>query len=389
MRTQAILITLLLLTTSVFGVRDFYIGILGNEELHEFEYTVVQGAYDVWAEGELVLTIRKDQTLVITSDGMNELIMSNGTSEVMKDRSQLKAIIIRFIGKEPSNEFRIEVSGDASEAYGYQDDLLITNKDSTLNLINVIGVESYLQGVIKAEIGNLYDPEFLKTMAVVSRTYAIRNIFRHYTEGYDLCDNVHCQVFIGIRGLDGRIVKAIRQTEEEVIVDEEYKIIQAVYHSNSGGLTESGGAVWTTTTPYLQSKIDTFSRKGKHYFWTYQISTDSWEYYLSKKMNEKVTDYALDTLMLRRPYYSCQGKRIPMQTIRKDLGLKSTLFVMKQRGDQIKFIGRGYGHGVGLSQEGAFRMSRLGFTYEETIYFYYTNVEIVSYKIFSSFHGTW
>ena len=71
---------------------------------------------------------------------------------------------------------------------------------------------------------------------------------------------------------------------------------------------------------------------------------------------------------------------IPLMEIRTDLGLRSTFFSVKVEGDSVILNGRGYGHGVGLCQEGAMAMASKGFDFKKIIEFYYKGVVILDIK---------
>ena len=73
--------------------------------------------------------------------------------------------------------------------------------------------------------------------------------------------------------------------------------------------------------------------------------------------------------------------QIPLTEVRKDWGLKSTYFSINDNGDLLSFKGKGFGHGVGLSQEGAMRMIELGYDFLEVLRFYYTDVHLIDMKM--------
>ena len=79
----------------------------------------------------------------------------------------------------------------------------------------------------------------------------------------------------------------------------------------------------------------------------------------------------------RAIYFIDQDLKIPLKTIRADFKLKSTYFSIEQLGDSVKFNGRGYGHGVGLCQEGAMRMAKLKYPYKDILQFYFKDVHLV------------
>ena len=72
---------------------------------------------------------------------------------------------------------------------------------------------------------------------------------------------------------------------------------------------------------------------------------------------------------------------IPRRAMRTDLKLRSTQFQIEATSTEVVFKGRGFGHGVGLCQEGAMRMSQLGYTYKDIIHFYYTDVHLIQRRM--------
>jgi stage II sporulation protein D len=117
--------------------------------------------------------------------------------------------------------------------------------------------------------------------------------------------------------------------------------------------------------------------------WEYKILQTNWLDYLSSRFNYNITDpakknYALTFKQDTRQVYFADS--IPLTIIRQDLGLKSTWFsIVDQQGGYLIFKGKGYGHGVGLSQQGAIRMAQLGYSYMDIIKFYYKDVNVVNY----------
>ena len=84
----------------------------------------------------------------------------------------------------------------------------------------------------------------------------------------------------------------------------------------------------------------------------------------------------------RKINFEYAGLKIPLKTVRTDLQLKSTFFSLEpnENGDTIVFKGRGFGHGIGMCQEGAMRMTKLGYNYKEVLSFYYKNVHLINLK---------
>jgi stage II sporulation protein D len=214
------------------------------------------------------------------------------------------------------------------------------------------------------------------------RTYAVDNHDRHLEEGFHLCDGTHCQAFKGLGTSSKTIEKAVESTNDMVVVDSAYQFITAAYHSNSGGITEDAMNVWLQNMPYLKSFPDPYSLKGRNTSWEKTINRQQWENYLiNHDLKFPVNNYT-QINDDRQASYVIGNIEIPYSRIRKDWNLRSSFFSIHDDGDRVLLKGKGYGHGVGMSQEGAMEMARRGHTFKEIIHFYFKNVSITTlYKI--------
>ncbi len=135
--------------------------------------------------------------------------------------------------------------------------LLRLTPRATLHVVNRLGVEDYLKGVVPAEMGpRVYDePEALKAQAVAARTYALKHRGDVANEGYDLCATPRCQVYGGVAAEQPLSSRAVDETAGEVLVFDG-ALADAVFTSTCGGRTENGADVFTTAAsprPYLVS----------------------------------------------------------------------------------------------------------------------------------------
>ncbi len=170
------------------------------------------------------------------------------------------------------------------------------------------------------------------------------------------------------------------QSSGETIVDADGNLIDTPFHSNSGGQTANSEDVWRTALPYLRSVQDTFSYRMRQSNWTKVISKDKWLNYFSKthKLNTQDPEVRNTLLTFSQPQRQARILGVPLTRVRTDFGLKSTFFSVStdsKTGDVI-LSGHGYGHGVGLSQEGTIRMVSLGIAYDSIIRHYYTGAQI-------------
>lgn len=261
----------------------------------------------------------------------------------------------------------------------YEGNLIVsTFNKSTLKIINDVDFETYLAGVVQSEIYGKHSDIF-RIQAIISRTWALRNMNKHKGDGYNFCDYVHCQAYQN-RCVRPDIMLGTMQSSGETIVDADGKLIDTPFHSNSGGQTANSEDVWRSALPYLRSVQDTFSLHMKQSNWTKVIPKDRWLNYFAKTHKLNVQDASVRNTLLnfQQPQRVAKLLGVPLTRVRTDFGLKSTFFSVStdpKSGDVI-LSGHGYGHGVGLSQEGTIRMVGLGIAYDSIIRHYYSGASI-------------
>jgi stage II sporulation protein D len=168
-------------------------------------------------------------------------------------------------------------------------------------------------------------------------------------------------------------------------------LIVAAFHSNSGGQTANSEDVWGARTTYLKSVNDTFSLHMPNARWERKMLTEDWLSYLKIKHNYPIEDEQAKNIALnfrqwdRKIYLEAKNVKVPLKNVRQDLQLKSTLFSIYPVGDSVVFKGKGYGHSLGMSQEGAMRMTKLGYKYIDVLNFYYRNIQIIDMRKLSFF----
>ncbi|HOJ92964.1 MAG TPA: SpoIID/LytB domain-containing protein [Dictyoglomaceae bacterium] len=260
-----------------------------------------------------------------------------------------------------------------SKAYrGY----LEINKDSWI--INILNMEEYLFSVVPSEMPAFYPMEALKAQAVASRTYALVSRGRH--GGFDLCNNTHCQVYKGVVAENERSNKAVLDTLGEIVVYNGSPI-KAFFHSSSGGYTENSENVWGEYLPYLRAVKDVDELFLDT--WTLNFSVD---YFVDKLKAAHINlnnSFSIElekteTGRVRRLLFKDDQYIYDMNgtTFRQLFNLPSTLFDILLNGNGIlTLVGRGNGHGVGLSQKGAKVLAERGYNYKEILKYYYQKVE--------------
>ncbi len=292
---------------------------------------------------------------------------------------------VKFIN-ESNNELKIKLIDPDRKIRVYQGNISVNVSEGLLRLINEIPLDSYIAGVTEAEAGSKANIEFYKVQAILARTFALAQINKHVTEGFSLCDQVHCQAYFG-KPHELSINRAVEVTKGKVVVDQNLNLIVAAFHSNSGGQTANSEDVWGKATPYLRSIIDTFSTRMPNAKWERKMLTEDWLSYLKIKHNFPVDKMDVKEAALnfnqdrRKVYLEYNNNKVLLKNIRQDLQLKSTYFNVKQCGrDSIVFTGKGYGHGLGMCQEGAMRMAKLGYSYTDILNFYYQDILLIDLR---------
>jgi stage II sporulation protein D len=280
--------------------------------------------------------------------------------------------------------FRIRPLQPELESRIYDDDLVVSAGDRFMTLVNRVDMDKYLAGVVEAEAGANAEKEFYKAQSILCRTFTLKNLDRHLSEGFSLCDGVHCQAYRGKSLKNPDILTAILETTGLVLADYHFRLITAAYHSNSGGQTQRASEVWLTDADYLQSVVDPFSLHQPHAKWRDTISFSDWKSYLLEngmKSVRKIPDEIIYVEQMRRKKYFILDKdSIRMTKIREDWGFPSAFFDMFPDGDSILIWGKGYGHGIGLSQEGAMKMAMDGYTFRDILQFYFYEVRLMDYR---------
>jgi stage II sporulation protein D len=266
--------------------------------------------------------------------------------------------------------------------------LLFRSKDGDLVTVNVLGLEDYLLGVVPCEIGpiDVRTLEAAKAQAVAARSFTLSRLGRRQGLGHDLFDSfLRDQEYRGTERETELSRQAVLATRGEVL---EYRseVCEALYHGNCGGVTANG------SKPYLKSAPDTpgHVRSRKAYCagrpnssWQTSISRDSLDAVASKLSGKRCRVRGCKVDADRSGRAECvelatdRGRvRVPGSSFRMAMGLKSTAFAMNVRNRYVTFAGRGWGHGVGMCQDGAMAMSEAGSDYQEILRHYYSDVRL-------------
>ena len=258
--------------------------------------------------------------------------------------------------------------------------------NNALLVINHVGLDAYLYGVLPREVSHSWPEQALKAQAICARTYALYHMIKREQEMYDVFSTTTSQVYGG-KDVEKRETKRAIDATKGRILTYDRKIALTLYHANSGGATETMDGVWGGALPYLTIVEDRFSEGQPGY---------SWELTLSRKqIYKRLKAYGLPVVSLRdiTPDERAPTGRIKTLRVVQDgdsfvltgnsfrlmLGpgqLKSANFDVTRTKDTFIFHGKGYGHGVGMSQWGAHGMARSGYSFEDILRFYYPGTTI-------------
>ena len=350
-------------------------------------------------------------------------------SVTIRDKSG-KTILI-YVG---GNNFNLAV-GSAGDLYityegtSYRDMFEFVRKGNKADIISNVTMQHYLYGVVPSEIGPSSPLEAQKAQAICARTYAVKNLGRHSKDGFNLCASTCCQVYFGMKKESQQSSKAVDETDGKIIT---YKgePITAVYSAHSGGRTANVEDVWGSPYDYLKGVEDIHCTD---YEWEaeldYEVLTASLQkkgYNIGNVTKVEITGVNPEGRVTELTVTGTSGtKSFLREATRTILGLKSQIYTIGggniiypvvsssgQSGTDIlkksiitangtktpkgsvyvkngkgeikllsgsggnKIYGKGYGHGVGMSQCGAMGYARDGWNYEQILKHYYTGVEI-------------
>jgi stage II sporulation protein D len=338
-------------------------------------FSVTGGSYVLNTFSGSKLTVRKNESVLITRYNGHLAIKSGTEKGFMCDSLTLS-------GTTGNDRFSLRINGSKAVRQFYSGDLQCFPDLGTILMINTCSVETYIAGVVQAEGGRGQGREYFKTQAILARTYLYKYFEKHLPDRYNVCDNTHCQAYSGLSG-DSLISRAALETRGLVVLDSDGNLVISAFHSNCGGETSDPVDVWLTGMPYLKKKADPNCITSHNAAWEKRISLKDWvelmqrHGYQGRTGDPSVFSY---TQKSRQYYYKIGAFTMPLNSIRSELNLRSTFFSVVPEGDSVILKGRGYGHGVGLCQEGAMSMAARGSSYRQIIDFYYSGIIITDIK---------
>lgn len=259
----------------------------------------------------------------------------------------------------------------------YEGDLNILSDNKGIYVVKTLPFNQYLEGVVASESGNDWELEALKAQSIVSRTYAMFFKTLNAGKNYHITSSVNDQLYKG-NNSDSKISRAVKNTENEILTHK-HAPIKAFFHATCEGKTELPEEIWDESYPYIRS-VDCRNKNAPYENWKRRFSLEIIGRAMGmKELKDIVIDSYTSTGRAKTIKFILSDESSPSVTVkaidfRKTLGYKevpSTLFTVSVKNDVLLLRGKGYGHGVGLSQWGALEMARQGKGYKEILSHYY------------------
>lgn len=342
------------------------------------------------AEGRTTLSVASGGGLTITDATGRRILAQRRGGEPFRLLLRGDAVLIRETGA--SSSMLLVWPGRLPtvnlEGQPYRGRLEVRRLNGGLGAVNVVDLEEYLQGVLKDEIPPGWPAEAAKAMAVVARTYAVYQIEQNLGGFFHLRATTASQVYGGAMGEDARTSWAVQATRGQILTFGGQPIA-AFYHSCSGGATEDALDVFGPNFDTVIGVKDDFSLSCPYSLWVERLSTQQVERGLQRagyavgrvlKIEDLLRSRTGRILRLAvhhtRGTLTLEGKRF-REALGNDI-IRSTDFEVRADPGGFTFVGRGWGHGVGLSQWGAKEMADLAYQHRDILRFYYPLAEIGS-----------
>ena len=335
---------------AVQGSPDLFVAPNGNE--------------DAWTHHDATLILRADNDSLFVND-------------VLWEHSEL---IIRGGHKD-----RLQVNGR-----WYRSRMSVRAENGRVMVVNYVGLEHYLYGVLPRETYVSWPTAALQAQAVAARTYALYHMLVRQGYSYDVLSTTSSQVYGGLDREHPATNRAVDATRDLVLFNDR-QLVLALYHANSGGVVEAVEDVWGARLPYLRRVVDTHSLPGRDARWTCSLR--------ASEVVERLAHYgvACGNIESMHPVMRSGSGRVEQvelggqgasvvvsgNSLRLMLGpsvVKSTRFVVEKEDELFVFTGTGYGHGVGMSQWGSYAIAKNGAGYQSILAHYYPGTELAAWN---------
>jgi stage II sporulation protein D len=340
---------------------------------------------------ELKVAVQKEvDTLKVGSS--TAAIVKDGAGKQLGELNPMSSLAAKLDGNKITISGRVEagelVIEPKNQGYvwigdrWYRGTTRLIRQNDGITAINKVDLEQYLYSVVGAEAVSSWPIEALKAQAVAARSYALYKRKTGSNGIYDVDTTVGTQVYKGLDSEYTTTHQAVNSTLGQIMTYNN-QVILAAFHSSSGGYTENVEDVWTSPLPYLRGVVD-YDQKSPVFEWQQVIPVSKIQSLVAGV--GKITGFQPAEMTPRGRVVKMKvtGDRgsttVTGNEIRKALELRSTLFRVSTDGDNLLVKGRGFGHGLGLSQWGAYYLAKQGINYHQILAHYYQTANLSQMK---------
>ncbi|MEO0532763.1 MAG: SpoIID/LytB domain-containing protein [Cyanobacteria bacterium P01_A01_bin.123] len=351
--------------------------------------------------GAIALPAKADLELrVAVRSGVSQLILGSSTPAAIRDGSgrtlnqiqggqALEASLSNgriILGEWQGSGFWVEPTNGGYVYIGdrwYRGRVFATLGEGGIIAVNYVDLEHYLYSVLGGEMPTNWPLDALQAQAVAARSYALHQRQSSGNALYDVGATTTWQVYRGLIEETDTTRAAVTATEGQVLTYNG-QIIEAVFHSSSGGHTENVEDVWMQPLPYLRGVSD-YDEGAPVYQWTVDFSNAQFQARipgigdLIAAVPDRTTPRGRVVSM--RLEGSSGTRTLSGNEIRQALGLRSTLFAITPMAGGVQVSGRGFGHGIGMSQWGAHNLAASGATYDQILAHYYQGASLALIQV--------
>lgn len=379
-----------------------------TEGQQEIQVLLMTNGYESYYHTEVTVQAQGDYEIQGNLPGV---LKDGETMKLQRESPELSGGSMKLLPENPENRLKILSLTRGQGNPAYKGSLAVYEDEKGLRMVNELPLEQYLCAVVPSEMPSSYPQEALKAQAVCARTYAVVQMQAQKRKdlGAQVDDSVSFQVYGNSQEAESSN-EAVKATEGEILLNQG-RPITAYYFSTSHGKT-STDEVWEASVPsaYLKSVACTYDASEPWFQWQTEISLEkllenakAMYGEISKIQGLKIQETGEGDAVLNLALQTDQGTR----EIRSEYDIRSLLApsgspVIRQDGSSVKggallpsayftleesrggdgslqgykIVGGGYGHGVGMSQNGAKGMAQAGKTYQEILSYFYQEVEI-------------
>src|SRR5690554_2835732 len=223
---QCLLVFILILITQTVSGREIRIGVYRSHNIQRIDFSYYEGSYMIYGDTTAFGSLLPNEFLSISRVG-NKVELKKG----VRTLGTFSKVTLKPIG----NHFalRLRPRSPVLNERKYQDGFEIFAGAKGLTIVNDVSFEHYLGGVVESEGGGGKHIEYYKAQAVISRTYALKYMKRHAKDGFNLCDQVHCQAYFNKLIYTDDIRKAVIATDGLYIIDTvENQLVEGFFNAN-------------------------------------------------------------------------------------------------------------------------------------------------------------